>query len=250
MRTALILLLTTYFFGALSPALGASVLVTPGKADADDVQVNDGDELLVSFEAGRSYECSVTQKMVAASTEFVTFALEAKDPDNSIITLSAVGNHTPRIAAPAGKSSLRSRVSLVAEKTGTYTLLFDVNQPGFATVRCNETSLSGDFNTFFAPTPILELVNLTSSEITATLTVTDFTGNPLLDEADREVTIAANARLDTVLSSIAPNLYGQVQVSYVGAYGALRGTMAEYQFGSDSIELKRERPLRARSALP
>lgn len=220
-------------------AFAATLLVTPGRFDADDTEINIGDRVFASLLSGRSYECSVTQKLITDSNSFITFDLQALDPSGSPINLTPSGNVHPAIAAPVGKSSLRSRVTLIAQETGNYSLGFDLAVSAFGTVRCRESTLLGDFNSFFASTQILELSNTANVEIDAQVQVIDFSGNILFEE---EVSIEAGRRVDTVLSDIPSETYGSIRVTSLAPVGALRGTVSEYDFG-DSIILKREREL-------
>ncbi len=245
-----LLVLLALFLTLPTNALAKTLLITPNKAEADDVVVSAGDIVKVHLQVGKSYECSITQKAVDSANEFLTFDLEALDPDGESITLTGLGNITPVIATPSGASSLKSRIGITPTKTGIHTLTPE-NSSGTddaATIRCTETTLYGGFNTFFAQIPIVEISNTTETEITANVSATDFNGDTIVE--DVEVVIQPNSRTDEILDSISPSLYGEITVTAVAPAGALRATVAEYNFSGGVLVLRRERPMSIRPLLP
>lgn len=240
--------LSLVMLNGLAEVHAASVLVTPGRADADDADISSGDTVITALEADRSYECTLRQRRITSSSEFATFSLEGTNPDGDSISYIPSGNITPVVASPVGVSSLRSRISILPAISGIYTLGINAPVASIATVRCVETSLFGGFNTFYAGVPIVELSNTSDHILDSYITVSDFTGTVFVDK--KQVTIRPGLRVDTVFSSIPANTIGNVTVIHNGPAGSIVGWLAEYDFNAGIGTLRRERQLTSRPALP
>ena len=245
--------LTLIAAGMLVPKYVAAevVPITVDRPEPDDTSIGGTDTFRVALQESHSYECSLSQKLLSVNSPYITFDLQATNPSGQSVTLTGVGNIEPVVTPPAGKSSLKARISLFAGATGTYVLRPDLaaNEADFATARCYDTTLFGEFNTFYAQVPILELVNRTSHELTAFVQAIDYAGHSLF-EHPVEISVNASTRRDLVLSSIPLNTYGIVRVAFIGPQGAFAGTMSEYNYEGATPVLRRERALRGTAPLP
>ena len=248
-----------YFFYSLvlflsvEQVLADTILITPGRSEADSVfDIDGGDRIRVYLYQNKSYACSITQKDIDSNDKFITFDLEAGDPDSEQITVSGIGNYDPVIAAPSGVSSLKSRISLIATKTGFYTFSPVISDPtDIATIRCVETTLYGGYNRFAADIPIVELTNLSSENISPRIRVTDLEGEEVFTNEGSEVEIAPFGRQDIPIGGLTENTYGVITVTYLGPFGAIKGIVAEYNAASDGgFDLQRERKMEAPAIIP
>lgn len=250
------------FLAALAPvepAHGAEILVTPNRGYANDVFLVPGFDTARTFlQSNRSYACVIIVREFdsALPKRYPVFNVNLTAPDATMVTASAIGAVKPGIGTPASRAAQQAllRIGLVAPQTGFYTISFLEGQPGGtavpgSSVRCDDTTLYGGFNRFFAEIPIVELTNNTFQDISANITIIDFDGNVLIPQ--QAVFVPADNRADVIFAGLPEQRFGQILVTSVGSLGALSGYVSEYDQAPDgALTLKRERALSLGAALP
>ncbi len=201
--------------------------------------------------AGRSYECTVlTRFFDAASSSFYVFDAVV-DPESASVDVTPNGSLYPPVSTPSSISASdqnQLRVSFVAGTTGNYRFtLRDVlgrNSSNFTAVpSCRETTLFGSFNRFFAQVPIVELENKSSADIEVFIFIVNSGGTTIVD--GQSAIAKAGTRTDVVFADLPGSDLGQVVITHRAPFGALSGTVSEYDFGpGGEITLKRERALK------
>lgn len=237
----------------LVPSVAQAQSIVPRStsySQADDQAIDDEDVIQSYFHKDRSYECGIQILDFATSTddEFYIFKTTVMDPDGAEIVASPNGDDYPAIAPVDGVEAVheRVRVSLTAQKTGIYKFsvedAFSNNNSEASTIRCRETTLYGGYNRFFAGVAIVELNNASPKDYDVTITIINSQGVVVVDK--QQATAKADTRSDVIFSNLPAGNFGQIRITHAAPYGALSGTVAEYDFNSDgSITLKRERPL-------
>jgi len=239
--------------------LADDILVSPNRGLSDDIFANPGlDAITTFFEQDRSYSCVLIIREFdpALPKKFPVFNLNLTAPDTSIVVATAVGTMKPAIAVPSSLLAKQDllRISLIAPQSGRYTIDLDEGQPGGTAVpgtniRCNDNTLYGGFNRFYADIAIVELINDTAENIDALITIIDFAKDKLVDK--QSVTVSANKRADVIFANLPEQRFGQILVAYKGSLTALSGYVSEYDFaGGGALTLKRERPLAQGQILP
>ncbi len=240
-------------------AAADDILVSPNRGLREDIFANPStDSITTFFEQDRSYSCVLIVREFdpALPKKFPVFNTNLTAPDASTVVADALGTMKPAVAVPSSLVSKQSllRLSLIAPQSGRYTIGLDDGQPGGTAVpgtniRCNDTTLYGGFNRFFADIAIVELSNDTAENIEALITIIDFSGTKLIDK--QSVTVSANKRADVVFASLPAQRFGQVLIAYKGSVTALSGYVSEYDLAADNtLTLKRERPLAQGASLP
>ncbi len=233
------------------PASAQSILPrSPSYSLADDQSIDDEDVINVYMHRDRSYECGILALDFSANTddEFYIFNSTVMDPDGGSFVATANGDDYPAISPVDGVSMVhnRARLSLTAQKTGIYKMTvedaFNLNNSEPNTVRCRETTLYGGYNRYFAGVAIIEINNAGNKQTDVRISIKDSNGNTVIDA--QEATAKANTRTDVIFANLPAASFGQIQITHEAPFGALSGTVAEYDYAPDgSITLKRERPL-------
>ncbi len=215
-----------------------------GNYDADS-------ELRAYFFAGRSYECVILTRFYdMGMSPFYVFN-NVIDPNSNSVTVTSNGSLYPPVSTPSvitAEEQNRTRVAIVAETTGDYRFtLMDVegiNGDNFTAVpSCRETTLFGSYNRFFAQLPIVELENRSTADIPVAISIINSAGTTIVDK--QPAVARASTRTDVIFSELPASDLGQIVITHSAPFGALSGTVSEYDFGSGGeITLKRERPLK------
>jgi hypothetical protein len=262
------------FFSALilsaftlsSPMVSAqehTVTVNRGTRDTAFLDINN-DIANVALTANRSYSCIILNREYDGTIpkSFPVFNTLVTAPNNTTFSANAVGAMKPGIAIPGNliASQNNLRISFIPELTGNHKFTFtDAQTGGIATpgttLRCNDTSLYGGFNRFFANIVVVELTNETSQTVKPFITIVDTFGNVLVDnvfpaQLASNNGVAAEGRADIIFSDLPEGVFGQIIVTYVGSLGALSAYVAEYDFDGQVLTLKRERPMDTTPVLP
>jgi hypothetical protein len=223
-------------------------LVTPDRTLADDITFDPGEPVTGYFHAGRSYECRIAQASIGSGDDYLYFSQSITGPTQNIQGTGVGGLYPAEAVIPsaASRQSLH-RISFIAQETGVhnFSVNFDNAQTSDASVECFETSLSGSYNSFLASTPIVELVNRSLTDATATVLAIGQDGQTI----DQETKIVpASSRADFILQ-VPPSTYGRIVVQYIGPHGSLAGAVSEYDYSPGPV-LRRERPLRNTIIIP
>jgi hypothetical protein len=207
----------------------------------------------VDLLAGRSYECSVLIRFYdfGGATSYFVFNPSVSDPNDNSVLATPNGNSYPPVSAPTEISASDrnlARISLIAETTGNHVVTFsDVNNLNLTTQTivssCRETTLFGSYNRFFAGVAIVELENKSTSDIEVSISIINSAGKTIVDK--QKSTAKASTRNDVIFADLPASDFGQILITHTAPFGALSGTVAEYDFGANGeITLKRERPLK------
>ena len=136
-----------------------------------------GDDFMIDLVQGHSYSCEGFTSDPASTFEWI--------PENGgggRLTTESRGDVTPPITSQAGITSL-ARISFTAPSAGPF--FVGVNANPFVgetlTVRCVDTTLYGEYNTFVNPYNFLELTNNTNSTVTGTISANNYDGSIVIN---------------------------------------------------------------------
>lgn len=260
--SALIACAVTFSTDILS-AQEHTVTVNRGTRDIAFVDI-DNDNAKVALNANRSYSCLILNREYDSTIpkSFPVFNTTVTAPNNTTFSANAVGAMKPGVAIPGNliASQSKLRLSFIPQLTGNHRFTFSDAQAGGTaipgtTLRCNDTTLYGGFNRFFANVVVVELTNETSQTVKPFITIVDTFGNVLVDnvfpgQLASTDGVTAEGRVDIIFSDLPEAVYGQIIVTYIGSLGALSAYIAEYDFDGQVLTLKRERPMDTTPALP
>jgi hypothetical protein len=197
------------------------------------------------MEARRSYECTLVGGITNGGLSFTN----SGGPSGSSVTPTACGLITPRIAVPTTDSdgAANNRLCLIADVSGRYTFTAETVHSSKENVRfeCIETTIYGGYNTNANDFNFLEIINTTSTTLNYTIYAVNWDGTVVLDNVPG--TVAANQRVDIdIHSSAGANMFGMIQVSHDGPYGALQAAVSQYTGPVSTLTLRASIPLKPR----
>lgn len=264
MRTQILSLVTVSALSAFcASSAQANGLVIPGNPSAVDGVLDIRADTVfpsntstseasfaVSMEPNRSYSCTIQGRL---STSVLSF-IGLKDPSFQSTPFGTNGNVTP--VSPFGKAT---RVSFTPSGTGTQTeglYVFEVNNattdisgtasaPTQARFDCVETTLYGGFNTNVNDFNFLEILNISNSVITGTITAVNSDGTVVINK--QPFTVQPNRRSDVDIHTPAGALkYGLISVTHSGPLGAIQAYVSQYDGTASNFALTASIPLRVR----
>lgn len=229
------------------------VFIAPAQvlAATDSVVATDGQERLIanmnspSFiyidgEPGRSYCCEIHETFNSNifSSTFAKF-----ESVSSLVGFGATpvpsvarGKTSPRVVTfgghPAADSARRCFIPTGNADYFQFMASFGpvgaTNNNANITVRCEETTLFGGFNTSITDFNFLEIRNTSNSTINGSVTVTDAISDTTIING-QTFSVAAGDRVDINLHEPAgPGKFGPVVVTHDGPYGSLQAQVSQY----------------------
>lgn len=199
--------------------------------------VADNDVFFVGLENNSSYCCQISAENGVAIpllklTQFVPNS-------GSIENLKARGASGPWVSASSLSADRRQCFQYAKDPDttngrsyATFNVEFSGGPPANVTIRCDETTLFGGFNTSVADFNFIEITN--------TLTKTDSDNDIILHIAgksvvggnqviSRSITLVPNQRVDVDIHSVAPSNFGPIVITHNGPKGSIRAVNAQYR---------------------
>ena len=225
----------------------------PGSRDssAGTISFGVGDNYIrLYMEANRSYTCTFITNSIPASSD-VTFTDLLNNSIVSVSALALTGGVTPvvgsSIAPVPGHRASFTLSGDTGQTDGVYYFLLRNNGSGSynGRVECAETTLYGGYNTNVSNFNFLEVVNISNTAISGTITATNSNGTVVINK--QAFTVSANNRLDVdVHTPAGAGKYGSIRVTYNGPVGALQAYVSQYNGTASSFSLSGIVPLKTR----
>jgi hypothetical protein len=236
----LIFLLLVVFCFAFTTSAYAGGYVTPNVDSGADTytDTDDGELYFAWLEKDLSYCCVITPNSVGVIiNEVSTTVADVKGGGN--ITAVDRQDTTPALSNEWSATSKGARLCLIPVTTGDHNFtITDMSVDNTSTtVRCNETTLFGGYNTNANPYNFLEISNITNKTINGKIYATNFDGTKVIDGA--AFSVESENRIDINIHGAAgPNVYGLIKIVHDGPLGSLLANTSYYTGPVSALELK------------
>ena len=238
---------------ASGPQAQATSLIVPGSRDssAGTISFGQGDSYVrLYMEANRSYACTFITNSIPAATD-VTFDTLINSSIVTVGPLNLKGAVTPVVgSAITSVPGHRATFTLSGDSGQTdgvyyFHLLNSGSSAYNGRAECGETTLYGGYNTNVSNFNFLEIVNISNSPVSGTITATNSNGTVVINK--QAFSVSANNRLDVDIHTPAgAGKYGSIRVTHDAPLGALQAYVSQYNGTATSFLLSGIVPLRTR----